>query len=73
MERDSLKTQLDEAQRRAMVLQQQVAEIQAKLSAAAAALVPPAGAPKLEPAKGEKKADSGSKPAPAKPAKTPAQ
>ena len=39
MERDSLKGQLEDSRRRAAVLQQQVAEIQAKLSAAAAALV----------------------------------
>src|SRR3954471_16983540 len=58
MERDNLKTQLDEAQKRALALQQQVADIQARLSEAAAALVPPAGAPKQESAKGEKKPGS---------------
>jgi septal ring factor EnvC (AmiA/AmiB activator) len=75
MERDSLKTQLEDSKQRAAVLGQQVAEIQAKLSAAAAALVAPAGDQKQELAKGDKgdkKSASAGKPANAKPAK-PAQ
>jgi len=62
MERDSLKNELQESKMRAVALQQQLGEIQAKLTAAAAALVPPAGDQK-EPAKGEKKAGDGAKPA----------
>jgi septal ring factor EnvC (AmiA/AmiB activator) len=70
MERDSLKTQLEESKQRAAVLGQQVAEIQAKLSAAAAALVAPAGGEKQEAGKGDKKSSSASKPAAAKTGKT---
>ena len=67
MERDSLKGQLEDSKRRAAVLQQQVAEIQAKLSAAATALVAPPGDQKQEVAKADKKGASAAKPASAKP------
>jgi hypothetical protein len=40
-ERDGLKTELDASRRRELGLQQQVTELQGRLSAAVAALVPP--------------------------------
>jgi septal ring factor EnvC (AmiA/AmiB activator) len=63
MERDSLRNELQESKQRAVVLQQQLSEIQTKLSAAAAALVPPAEDQKQDTAKGEKKGGAGGKPA----------
>jgi septal ring factor EnvC (AmiA/AmiB activator) len=72
MERDSLKTELQESKQRAVTLQRQLADIQAKLSAAAAALVPPAEDQKAAPAKVDKKAGDAAKPAaPVKDSKAP--
>ena len=71
MERDSLKNELQETRQRAVTLQQQLVEIQTKLSAAAAALAPLADDQKQGTAKGEKTAGEVGKPPAVKPTKAP--
>ena len=70
-ERDVLKTQLDASKQQAAALTQQVNNLQAKLTAAMAALA----APPPETVKGDKKGGAGGKtgsPKPSEPAKAPA-
>ena len=55
LERDALKTQLDASKQQSAVLQQQVTDLQAKVTAATAALAAPAADAKPDGVKGDKK------------------
>jgi cell division protein FtsB len=55
LERDALKTQLDASRQQSAVLQQQVTDFQARVTAATAALAAPAADAKPDGAKGDKK------------------